>query len=51
MKKIPRKMKICLWQNVLNVVIGTTKDVQKFPLVFLRMKVSSGNVRDVRKQY
>ena len=27
MKKIPREMKMCLWQNVLNVVIGTTKNV------------------------
>ena len=41
MKKIPREMKICLWQNVLNVVTGTTKYVQEFPCVFLRIKVSS----------
>ena len=25
MKRIPREMKICLWQNVLNVVNGITK--------------------------
>ena len=31
MKKIPREMKICLWQNVLNVVNGTTKCL-KIPL-------------------
>ena len=44
MKKIPREMKICLWQNVLKVVIGTAKCVYEFPRVFLRMKVSSGIV-------
>ena len=51
MEKIPREMKICLWQNVLNVVTGTTKYVQEFPRVFLRIKVSSGNVWDVRRYY
>ena len=44
MKKIPREMKNCLWQNVLNMVNGTTEYVQKFPRVFLHMKVSSGSV-------
>ena len=51
MEKIPREMRICLWQNVLNVVTGTTKYVQEFPRVFLRIKVSSGNVWDVRRYY
>ena len=51
MKKIPREMKICLWQNVLKVVIGTAKCVYEFPRVFLRMKVSSGIVWDVRRYY
>ena len=44
MKKIPRVMKICLWQKVLNMVNGTTVYVQEFSRVFLRMKASSGNV-------
>ena len=44
MKKTPREMKICLWQNVLNVVHGTTKYVEEFHRVLLQMKVSNGNV-------
>ena len=44
-------MNICLWQNVLNVVTGTTKYVWEFPRVFLRIKVSSGNVWDGRGYY
>ena len=49
--RIRRELKICLWQNMLNVVSGTIKYVQKFPRVFLWKKVSSGNVWDVRTQY
>lgn len=34
---------ICLWQNMLNVLNGTTKYVYKFPQVLQRIKVLSKN--------
>ena len=45
MKRIPREMKICLWQNVLNVVNGITKYLKIPSPVFANKSVEWKCVR------
>ena len=50
MKRIPREMKICLWQNMLNVVNGTTKCLKIPSLIFTNKSVERKCI-DVRTKY